>query len=229
MELPRAPMRRGLEEAGKGAPLRCGESVEHQEIRASPAAGSPFSLGVSSRVATLGGGISWLARKYGLSANNVLAAEVVDADGVERRIGWHEDTELFWAIRGGGGSFVVVTALELRLFPITEVYAGTLFFPIGRAPEVLGAWLELTETAPDELTSCGRLMRFPDFPQIPERLRGNEFALVEVAYLGDEADGVELTRSLRELGPVLDRASASSRQRRTPGYARSSRGWTRTT
>jgi FAD/FMN-containing dehydrogenase len=165
-------------------------------------AGSSHDVGVLGY--TLGGGISWLARKYGLSANNVLAAEIVDADGVERRIDWHNDPDLFWAIRGGGGSFVVVTALELRLFPITEVYAGTFFFPIERAPEVLRAWHELTETAPDELMSCGRLMRFPDFPEIPEPLRGNEFALVEVAYLGDEADGVELARPVRELGPVLD-------------------------
>src|SRR4029077_10141834 len=114
------------------------------------------------------------------------------------------DPELFWAIRGGGGSFAIVTALELRLFPITEVYAGTLFFPIERAREVLGAWLEWTKTVPDELMSCGRIMRFPDFPGVPEPLRGNAFALVEAVYLGREADGVELMRPLRELGPVLD-------------------------
>ena len=165
-------------------------------------AGSSHDVGVLGY--TLGGGISWLARKHGLSANNVLAAEIVDADGVERRIDHDDDPDLFWAIRGGGGSFAIVTALELQLFPITEVYAGTLFFPIERAREVLNAWLEVTENAPEELMSCGRLMRFPDFPQVPEPLRGNAFALVEAVYLGDEATGIELTRPVRELGPVMD-------------------------
>jgi FAD/FMN-containing dehydrogenase len=165
-------------------------------------AGSSHDVGVFGY--TLGGGVSWLARKHGLSANSVVAAEIVDAEGVERRIDHENDPDLFWAIRGGGGAFAIVTALELRLFPITEVYAGTLFFPIDGAREVLAAWLELTDRAPEELMSVGRLMRFPDFPFVPESVRGKEFALVEVTYLGDEADGIELTRPLRELGPVLD-------------------------
>jgi hypothetical protein len=83
-------------------------------------------------------------------------------------------------------------------------YAGTLFFPLERARQVLGAWLEWTETVPEEVMSVGRIMRFPDFPEVPEPLRGNGFALVEAVYLGDEAEGAELTRPLRELGPVLD-------------------------
>jgi FAD/FMN-containing dehydrogenase len=165
-------------------------------------AGSSHDVGVFGY--TLGGGVSWLARKHGLSANSVVAAEIVDADGNERRIDHENDPDLFWAIRGGGGAFAIVTALELRLYPVTEIYAGTLFFPIDGAREVLAAWLELTDRAPEELMSVGRLMRFPDFPFVPEPVRGKEFALVEVAYLGDEADGIELTRPLRELGPVLD-------------------------
>jgi FAD/FMN-containing dehydrogenase len=165
-------------------------------------AGSSHDVGVVGY--TLGGGISWLARKYGLSSNAVLAAEIVDAEGNERRIGYENDPDLFWAIRGGGGAFAVVTALEIRLFPVAEIYAGTLFFPIDGAREVLSAWLELTDHAPEELMSVGRLMRFPDLPMVPEPVRGKEFALVEVAHLGSEEDGVELTRPLRELGPVLD-------------------------
>lgn len=165
-------------------------------------AGSAHDVGVLGYA--LGGGISWLARKHGLAANSILSADIVDADGVERTIDQNNDPELFWAIRGGGGSFAIVTAVELRLFPIADVYAGTMFFPLERAREVLGAWLEWTKTVPDEVMSCGRIMRFPDFPEVPEPLRGNGFALVEAVYLGDEADGVELTRPLRELGPVLD-------------------------
>jgi FAD/FMN-containing dehydrogenase len=165
-------------------------------------AGSSHDVGVVGY--TLGGGISWLARKHGLSSNSVVAAEIVDADGVARRIDHESDPDLFWAIRGGGGAFAVVTVLEIALYPVTELYAGTLFYPIDGAREVLSAWLELTDSAPEELMSVGRIMRFPDLPMVPEPVRGKEFALVEVAYLGDEADGIELTRPLRELGPVLD-------------------------
>jgi FAD/FMN-containing dehydrogenase len=165
-------------------------------------AGSSHDVGVVGY--TLGGGISWLARKYGLSSNAVLAAEIVDAEGNEQRVDYENDPDLFWAIRGGGGAFAVVTALEIRLFPVAELYAGTLFFPIDGAREVLNAWLELTDRAPEELMSVGRLMRFPNLPMVPEPVRGKEFALVEVAYLGSEADGVALTQPLRELGPVLD-------------------------
>ena len=165
-------------------------------------AGSSHDVGVVGY--TLGGGISWLARKFGLSSNSVVAAEVVDADGTERRVDYENDPDLFWAIRGGGGAFAVVTALEIRLYPVAEIYAGTLFFPIDGAREVLSAWLELTDRAPEELMSVGRIMRFADLPMVPEPVRGKEFALVEIAYLGSEADGIELTRPLRELGPVLD-------------------------
>src|SRR5262249_59563876 len=116
-------------------------------------AGSSHDVGVVGY--TLGGGISWLARKYGLSSNSVLAAEIVDADGNERRVDYRNDPELFWAIRGGGGAFAVVTALEIRLYPVAEIYAGTLFFPIDGAREVLSAWLELTDRTPEELMSVG--------------------------------------------------------------------------
>jgi FAD binding domain-containing protein/berberine-like enzyme len=165
-------------------------------------AGSSHDVGVVGY--TVGGGVSWLARKHGLAANAVLAAEVVDADGCIRTIDARTAPDLFWAIRGGGGSFAVVTALELRLFPIAEVYAGTLFFPLGRAHEVLSEWLEWTETVPDEVMSCGRIMRFPDLPEVPEPVRGRAFAVVEVVVAGDEEHGRRLTQPLRALGPVAD-------------------------
>jgi UDP-N-acetylenolpyruvoylglucosamine reductase len=165
-------------------------------------AGSSHDVGVLGY--SLGGGISWLARKHGLAANSILAAEIVDADGRIRRIDAENDPDLFWAIRGGGGSFAVVTALEIRLFPIAEVYAGVLFFPLVRAQEVLEAYFEWAASTPEELSSCGRIMRFPPFPDVPEPLRGKAFALVEVVYTGDAAAGEALVAPLRELGPVLD-------------------------
>jgi FAD/FMN-containing dehydrogenase len=165
-------------------------------------AGSSHDVGVLGY--SLGGGVSWLARKLGLAANSIVSAEIVDADGRIRRIDADNDPELFWAIRGGGGSFAVVTALELQLFPVEEVYAGVLFFPLERAQEVLEAYFEWAEETPDEISSCGRIMRFPPFPEIPEPLRGNAFALVEVVYAGDAAAAEALVAPLRALGPALD-------------------------
>jgi FAD/FMN-containing dehydrogenase len=151
---------------------------------------------------TLGGGLGWLARKHGLNANSVTAVEVVTADGSLVRADRDSEPELFWAIRGGGGNFGVVTAIEFELFPVKELYAGVLFFPFERGGEVLHAWREWTEDAPDEVTSVGRLLQFPPIPDIPEPVRGRSFAVVEAAYLGSEADGAELMAPLRELGGI---------------------------
>jgi len=153
---------------------------------------------------TLGGGLGWLGRKRGLAANSVLAADVVTADGRLRRVDADEEPELFWALRGGGGSFGVVTALEFRLFPVRELYAGDLFWPFERASDILHAWREWSATVPDELTSLGRLLQLPSIPDIPEPFRGRSFVLVEAAYLGKEADGQELLRPLREHAPEID-------------------------
>ena len=113
--------------------------------------------------------MSWLGRAYGLAANNVEAIELVTADGRLVRADACTEPDLFWALRGGGGSFGVVTAIELRLFPITEVYAGLLWWPAEAAAEVLQAWRELTQSdLPDEFTSAARLMRFPAVPEVPE-------------------------------------------------------------
>ena len=165
-------------------------------------AGSSHDVGVLGY--SLGGGLSWLARKHGLAANTILAAEIVDADGRIRRVDADNDPELFWALRGGGGSFAIVTAVELRLFPITEVFAGVLFFPVERAQDVLEAWLDWTETVPDEVTSCGRIMRFPALPDVPEPLRGNAFALVEAVFLTSPEAANAALAPLRALGPAMD-------------------------
>jgi FAD/FMN-containing dehydrogenase len=165
-------------------------------------AGSAKDVGVVGY--TLGGGIGWLARRHGLACSSVLAVEAVTADGRIVRADAGSEPDLFWALRGGGGSFAIVTALEFALHPIAEVYAGALFWPLARAAEVLHAWRELVAAAPVELTSLGRLMQFPPIPDIPEPFRGRMFVLVEAAYCGPEADGAALLRTLRELGPELD-------------------------
>jgi hypothetical protein len=168
-----------------------------------PLPGSSGNVGVAGY--TLGGGVSFLGRKYGLSASNVRAIEVVTADGQPRRADREHEPDLFWALRGGGGSFGIVTALELRLFPVTQLYAGILWYPIERGPDVLHAWRDLTRGAvPDELTTLGRFLRLPPVPELPAEIRGKSFALIEAFHLGDQAQADELLAPLRALRPVND-------------------------
>jgi FAD/FMN-containing dehydrogenase len=157
---------------------------------------------------TLGGGVGWYARKHGLACNRVTAIELVDANGAERRADADNDPELFWALRGGGGDFGLVTALEFELLPIAEVFAGALFFPVERAGEVLHAWREWTTDVPEEITSLGRLMSFPPLPEIPEPMRGNSFVIVEAVATMSEADATEALAPLRDLRPVQDTLAA---------------------
>jgi hypothetical protein len=166
-------------------------------------AGSSPDVGVIGY--TLGGGMSWLGRKLGLAANNVVAVELVTADGSVVRADRESEPDLFWALRGGGGNFGVVTALEVRLFPITEVYAGILWYPLEAGEEVLCAWMELAEgEIPDELTTVGRLVSLPPIPEIPEEIRGKSFAVVEVIHAGDPVSADALLQPLRALGPIND-------------------------
>lgn len=153
---------------------------------------------------TLGGGLSWYARAHGLAANHVTAIELVTADGRRRRVDDDHDPELFWALRGGNATFGVVTALEFDLLPVRELYAGALFFEWERSDEVLHAWRAWLPQVPDQLTSVGRILRFPPLTEIPEPLRGKSFALIEAAWLGSESDGAELLEPLRRLGPAID-------------------------
>jgi FAD/FMN-containing dehydrogenase len=165
-------------------------------------AGSSGDVGVAGY--TLGGGVSWLARSHGLALNHVRAFEVVTADGAVRRVDAQSDPDLFWALRGGGGSFAVVTAIEFALFPMSEVYAGALFFPLKRAREVLNAWARWTDTAPAEVTSIGRIIRFPAIPELPPQLSGKSYAVVEAAITLDPAYADALLAPLRALGPSDD-------------------------
>ena len=152
----------------------------------------------------LGGGISWIGRKYGLAANNIRAVELVTAEGKLIRVDAENHEHLFWALRGGGGSFGVVTALETRLQPFSEIYAGMMAFPMERASEVLHAWREWHPSLPDEMTTVVRLLRVPDMPDIPEFVRGRNLVTFEAFYLGDESEGAELIAPIRDLGPELD-------------------------
>src|SRR5436190_21926965 len=167
-----------------------------------PLAGSSPDVGVAGYV--LGGGISWLARKYGLATNSVVGIELVNADGDVVRASAGENPDLFWALRGGGGSFGIVTAIELELFPVKELYAGWLIFPMERAEEVLNAWRDWVDHVPDEVTSVGRLLQIPPLPDVPEPLRGRRLVVVEAAMITDEAEASKLLKPLRKLKPEMD-------------------------
>jgi FAD/FMN-containing dehydrogenase len=152
---------------------------------------------------TLGGGVSFYARKHGLACNRVTAIEVVTAGGEQLRVDAENEPDLFWALRGGGGSFGVVTAFEFDLLPLREIFAGALLFPPEQASEVLQGWREWTAGMPEEMTSVGRLMNFPPVPEVPDPLRGKSFAVLEAIYCGDPADGEGLVAPLRELGNAV--------------------------
>jgi FAD/FMN-containing dehydrogenase len=164
--------------------------------------GSSPDVGIAGY--SLGGGMGWLARKYGLQTNSVTALELVTADGEFRRVDHDNEPDLFWALRGGNGNYGVVTAIEFSVYPLPEVYAGAMFFPFEQASEVLHAWREALPTFPEELMTWTTLMQFPDLPFVPEPVRGGSFAVVKGAYLGTEADGRELLRPVRALGPGMD-------------------------
>jgi FAD binding domain len=165
--------------------------------------GSAHDVGVVGY--SLGGGLSFLSRSLGLAASSVTAVELVTADGEFRRVDADNDPDLFWALRGGGGSFAAVTAIEFRLYPIEQIYAGMLAFPWERAAEVLQTWRELDPSElGDETTVIGRILQVPPLPDIPEPLRGRQFVVIEAIHLGDEQSGAELLEPLRALGPEID-------------------------
>jgi FAD/FMN-containing dehydrogenase len=173
------------------------------EAGLAPLSGSSRDVGIAGY--SLGGGMGWLGRKHGLQTNALTAVELVTADGELRRIDHDTETDLFWAIRGGGGNFGVVTALEFELFPVPELYAGSLFFPYERASEVMHAWHEFVSAGiPDEITTVARVVQIPPLEEIPELIRGRSFAILQAAYLGSEADGADLIRPLAELGPEMN-------------------------
>ena len=188
---------------------RVGAGVTWGELQAAAAihglaglAGSSPNVGVVGY--TLGGGLGWMARRYGLACNSVLAFDIVTADGRRLRVDHEHEPDLFWALRGGGGSFAIVTALEFALYPVRELYAGALFWPLERAAGILAAWQAWAAGIPDTVTSVGRLLNVPLDSEVPARLRGRSFVLIEAACLATEDEGIELLRPLREHGPEID-------------------------
>ena len=151
---------------------------------------------------TLGGGIGWLIGRFGATVDNVLAFELVSATGELLQASEHEHPELFWALRGGGGNFGVVTAITYQLHALGPVLGGPVIFPLAAAAPVLRSYCELTQSAPDELIVHAALTAIPDF---------GPALIVQPVYSGaDLIEGEQLLAPLRALGPAVDLIAARS-------------------
>ena len=144
------------------------------------------SIGVAGY--TLGGGAGWLSRKYGYAADSLCRAELVTADGRAVVASPDENPDLFWALRGGGGNFGVVTALEFRLYPVDRLWGGMALYRADRAEETLARYREWALAEPDELTTAVMLMRMPPDPAVPEPVRGKQVLAIRALYLGRAGD-----------------------------------------
>jgi FAD/FMN-containing dehydrogenase len=155
---------------------------------------------------TLGGGIGWIMRKYGLSIDQLMAVDLVTAEGEQVRASEHENADLFWGVRGGGGNFGIVTHFEFRLNPLgPQVMAGPVFWPMEDAPEVLRFYRDWIADCPDELMTIVTQRRAPALPVIPPELVGRRLVGVVACYAGSIEDGERVVRPLKSFGlPVLD-------------------------
>lgn len=153
---------------------------------------------------TLGGGFGWLRRKYGLSCDSLLSADVVTAAGQLATASETENADLFWALRGGGGNFGVVTSFQFRLYPVgPAVMAALVFYPIEAAAQVLRGWRDVMAKAPDEISSNAMLDTIPPTPEWPEALHGTPVAVVVAVYSGAVEEGQRALQPLRELATPL--------------------------
>ena len=152
---------------------------------------------------TLGGGIGYLARGLGLSLDNLVAADVVTADGTFHLASEKDDADLFWAIRGGGGNFGVVTSFEFRLSPVKDVYGGPIFFELDRAGDLFRLYRELIADAPEQLGGFPAYQIAPPLPFIPEERHGTTLALFVACWAGDLDKGEQVLKPLRDLAPSV--------------------------
>jgi hypothetical protein len=171
--------------------------------------GMSFLPGTSPNVGvtgyTVGGGLSWLGRKFGWACNNVNSIEVVTADGEPRTVDSTSEPDLFWALRGGGGGYAIVTALHVNLFPVAEAYAGGLLFPPDVTEAGLRCYRDWTAEAPDEVGSMVRMLNLPPIPDIPEEIRGKKWLAITACCIGSQEEGEKLIAPLREIGdPAMD-------------------------
>jgi FAD/FMN-containing dehydrogenase len=169
---------------------------------------TPLGINATTGVAglTLGGGFGWLSRKYGLTADNLVSADVVTADGRLRRASAQDHPDLFWAVRGGGGNFGVVTSFEFALHQVgPQVMAGLIVHPFSKARELLRAYRELVARAPEELSCWVVLRKAPPLPFLPAEVHGQEILIFAMCHAGGLEDGARAVEPFRALGtPIAD-------------------------
>ena len=191
-----------------GSPVR-GGTLWLDAVEAAAAHGRTVLHGSSPDVGvvgySLGGGMGWYARLLGLQTNSVTGAEVVLADGSVVRTDGEREPDLFWALRGGGGSFGVVTELEFASYDFTTAYGGMLLWDWSHAEQVLPRWAAWAAQAPDDVTTSFRLMQLPPFPELPPFLRGRQLVVIDGAVrTDDDAHAEAVLAPLRALRPEID-------------------------
>ncbi|TOI57034.1 FAD-binding oxidoreductase [Vibrio parahaemolyticus] len=164
---------------------------------------TPVGINSTTGIAglTLGGGFGWLSRKYGMTIDNLVSANVVTADGRQLLASETENEDLFWALRGGGGNFGIVTQFEFQLHPVgPEVLSGLIVFPFDQAKSVITQFAKFTESAPEELSVWMVSRKAPPLPFLPESVHGKEVVVLAICYAGDPSEGEKLIEPLRDFG-----------------------------
>jgi hypothetical protein len=179
--------------------LELGEAAGKHGLCGMP--GSSPDVGVVGY--TLGGGLSWFGRRHGFACNRLTAIELVTAEGEQRTVDADNDPDLFWALRGGGGDFGIVTALHIHLLSIAEVYGGALIFPAEVGVEAVRTYRDWAETVSEDVTSVVRFVTPPPFPDVPEPLRGTPLLTIDGACVGTKEEGEEAFAPLREIGETI--------------------------
>jgi FAD/FMN-containing dehydrogenase len=169
---------------------------------------TPVGINSTTGIAglTLGGGFGWTSRKFGMSIDNLICVDVVTADGQMHRASEKENADLFWALRGGGGNFGIVTGFEFRLHALgPQVLSGLLIHPFADAPKLLRDYRSFVAQAPNELTAWVVLRKAPPLPFLPKEWHGKEVMIIAVCFLGDPGVGERALAPLRTLGrPIAD-------------------------
>jgi len=167
---------------------------------------TPVGINSTTGVAglTLGGGFGWLTRKYGMTVDNLISADVVTADGKKLRSSEQDNADLFWALRGGGGNFGVVAQFEFALHAVgPEIFAGLIVFPFAQAKQVLTRYRQFADAAPEDLSVWVVLRQAPPLPFLPQNVHGKEVVVLPIFYAGAVAEGPKAVEPLRAFGDVL--------------------------